>query len=324
MRRVVMATIVMLSVALAPDAGRAFGTVNVLGQNAEHEKITRLALSSFGLGPRTLSAMAGARGSFGAVGAPDRLDRGLLSEAAAHCDGGDTLAVAGYPRTAEQALAMLQSCRAWIFKYLDEAIADAGALVDAEGRPAKSEAPKNLSCRFDGSRERAKCNVLGKIGLVFHAVQDFYSHTNWTDEAEAGETTPKNPPGLANTGRAPWLDPRIDAAAPANLISGCFEGIPERLYCSYGGGQERVKHAYLSKDTGEIDVVSGVVGKGTTPRGRPHDNFGRAVKAAVDDTRDKWAYFEERVLSTFGPSRGRMIVHTYPFNSGKRGRAAFL
>ena len=308
MLRFVMPTIAVVAVACAPHASLAFGTIRLLGQNAEHEKITRLGLASFRLGPRTLTALAGTRGSFGAVGAPDRLDRGLLSQASAHCDGGDALAVQGYPQTAAQALATLQSCRTWIFNQLNEAVRDAGALVDASGRVDRSQVPPRISCNFNGSKERAKCNVLESLGLAFHASQDFYSHSNWVDIANPGETTPKNPPGLANNVRAPWLDPRADSAAPTGLISGCFEGIPESRHCRYGEASERVKHQYLSKDTGQIDPVTGTAGQGTTSRGRHHGNFTRAVKAAIDDSRDKWAYFEARVLSTYGASRGKVIV----------------
>ena len=66
-----------LLLAAAP-AAQAFGTINGLGQNAEHEKITRLALRCGGslsdrdcFGPRTLDVLAGKRGTFGMVGGPD-------------------------------------------------------------------------------------------------------------------------------------------------------------------------------------------------------------------------------------------------------------
>lgn len=75
-------------VTLTPGAA-GFGTLNKLGQNAEHEHITRAALGDFD--PRTLNEIAGATGSFGAVGAPDNPVRGLLFSSEAHCDNGDYL-----------------------------------------------------------------------------------------------------------------------------------------------------------------------------------------------------------------------------------------
>src|SRR5438067_7273412 len=63
----------------APARGHAFGTINGLGQRAEHERIVRAALAcppgvkSDGscFEPRSLDQLAGHAGTFGAVGAPD-------------------------------------------------------------------------------------------------------------------------------------------------------------------------------------------------------------------------------------------------------------
>ena len=82
----------------------------------------RLGLVAFGLGPKTLTEIAGATGTFGAAGAPDI---GLIFQKSAHCDGADTLQVSGYPQSAAQANAQLRSCRAWIFEKIDAAIDNA-------------------------------------------------------------------------------------------------------------------------------------------------------------------------------------------------------
>ena len=86
---------------MGPLPALAFGTINGLGQNAEHERITRQGLASFRLGALTLDELAGKKGTFGAVGAPDRPDRGLMSVSAAHCDNGDWLESPGYQCRAE-------------------------------------------------------------------------------------------------------------------------------------------------------------------------------------------------------------------------------
>jgi hypothetical protein len=285
-------------------AAHAFGTVNLLGQRAEHEKITRLGLTGFGLGKKTMSEIAGKTGTFGAVGAPDNPVRGLMGRAEAHCDGGDAFAGrAGYPRSVANAAAQLGRCRAWIMHHLRDAVRSAGELVGADGTIHGSEIPTFFSCTYNGKRGRAKCNVLEAMGLALHAAQDFYSHSNWTDRPRAGELSLTNPPGLGHTGRAPWLDPRSKRTFPYGLISGCYEGIPESRHC-----RDRIRHADLNKDTGSIDVASGSIGTGRTPRGHVNANFARAVKAAIEDTADKWAYFEQRVRSKYGRRRGRLIV----------------
>ncbi len=279
----------------------AFGSVNIAGQQAEHERITRAALAGFHLGSETMDEIAGKRRSFGAVGAPDRPDRGLLSTKSAHCDGGDHLDTPGYPQSANDAAAHLAACRAGIFAHLSAAVKAAGAIADRRGNINSSEIPTFVSCTYNGKPGRAKCNVLEDLGLAFHAAQDFYAHTNWVDTPANGPIGLDNPPGLGNSGPAPWLAPGNRSAPPAGLISGCFDGIPERLHC-----RGRVHHADLNKDTGPIDPLSGRAGTGTTTRGAVNGNFARAVAAAIADTRSKWAWFEARVVATYGS--GRAIV----------------
>jgi hypothetical protein len=63
----------------------------------------------------------------------------------------------------------------------------------------------------------------------------------------------------------------------------------------------------LNKDKGPIGP-NGAAGPGTTPRGEINGNFERAVAAAIEDTRDKWAYFQERVLAAYGEDAGARII----------------
>jgi hypothetical protein len=291
----------------------AFGTVQILGQDAEHERITRAALKF--LGPKTLDEVAGKGGTFGAVGAPDHPARGLMSVAEAHCDGADYRTSAmpetapAYPQTKAQANAKLTACKTFIVKALEDAVAAAAPLSDP-GRFNTS-----LTCVFDGTPGRAKCTTLEFIGMALHASQDFYSHSNWTDRAAPGAIGADNPPGLGYAGRAPWLDPRTVMDVPDGLITGCYDGFPESRYCEYAG-MRRVKHETLNKDKGRIrGDFSGV---GATKRGAVNDNFARAVAAAIDDTRDKWAYFEERVMAVYGPKKGTRIICVVRGDSYKR------
>jgi len=285
---------------------RAFGTVNFLGQKSEHERITRYGLRAHRLGPQTLDLLAGRKGSFGAIGAPDRPGRGLLARSEAHCDNGDHLDIAGYPHTAQAAQTQLTGCRTWMVDELKAAVRSAGRLITTVGAPDPAQASIASPCKFDGKPGLAKCETLEHIGLAFHAAQDFYSHSNWTDAA--GGSTSSDPPGLAHQGRAPWLDPRSSMPFPAGLITGCYEGFPESLHCRYGDGLVRVRHAALTKDFGDIDPATGPRGPGRTERGKLHQNFEHAVEAAAQDTEDKWRFFEEGVRAAYGERRGRLIL----------------
>lgn len=280
----------------------AFGTVRGLGQNAEHEQITPRALSCPGAGrmclqPRTLAELAGENRSFGAVGAPDR--GSLIHQAKAHCDRGDHLDIVGYPQSADQAQAALRACRAWMSERLDAAVRDAARLVDEQGRIPPNQV--SLGCVFVGAAKgRAKCNVLEDFGLALHTAQDFYAHSNWVDMADARRPLAlDNPPGLGRTGPAPWMSLRGEVAYPTGLITGCY-GVPEVKAC-----RGRVMHANLNKDTGPIGIRSG---PGSSPRGRISGNFARAVEAASADTHDKWDLLRERLVGTYGPTRGRMMA----------------
>lgn len=87
-------------VAAAPPT-LAFGSINGIGQHAEHERNTRSLSTVFQ--PGTLDVLAGTRGYLGAVGQPDKLsvdpqfppsDPEGLGPGKKHCDGGDFLPIA--------------------------------------------------------------------------------------------------------------------------------------------------------------------------------------------------------------------------------------
>ncbi|MEI9885466.1 MAG: hypothetical protein WDN08_03040 [Rhizomicrobium sp.] len=297
----------LMSVAAAPAL--SFGTVRGVGQNAEHERITRHALACGLTGggndcleSKTLQELAGGDHDFGAIGIPDRGE--FITKNRAHCDSGDYLDVPGYPRDAATAQGALAACRAWMREKFDEAVADAARLVDAAGalRPDQLKTP----CLFVGQiKGKAKCNVIEDLGIVLHASQDFYSHSNWVDVADASEPIgPENPPGLGKTGRAAYIDLRHDNPFPPGLITGCFDKPPEKSHCNYGDAH-RVKHAVVNKDTGTIDPL---IGAGTTARGSHDDNFAHAVEAAIDDTRDKWLAFRQKLTETYGSKTGALMA----------------
>lgn len=302
---------VLIVLFLMAGPALAFGTIRGLGQNAEHERITRHALGCAGawdpscFEPHTLTELAGEKDNFGAVGIPDRGD--LIPENKAHCDSGDYLDVPGYPHSKTDAQAALENCRAWMVSNLDEAVTDAGKLVDSSGHLRKSQLA--IPCVFVGRiKGGAKCNVIEDLGLLLHTSQDFYAHSNWVDHPDPSlPISAENPPGLGNTGRAPWIDLRTTTAFPDGLITGCFENEPEKSHCNYGPGGtlHRVKHAVVNKDDGTIDPV---LGAGTTLRGAIDDNFARAISAAIDDTKDKWATLRERLDAAYGQEIGDRMI----------------
>ena len=297
---------------ICAQSASAFGTVRGLGQNAEHERITRHALSCGLLGngndclqDKTLKELAGSDNDFGAIGIPDRGE--LVTANKAHCDSGDTLDIPDYPHSASDAQTALENCRAWMVEKLNAAVDDAGALVDSAGRLRADQL--KIPCLFVGQiKGHAKCNVIEDLGILLHASQDFYSHSNWVDVADATQPIgPENPPGLGKTGPAPWIDLRHDNPFPNGLITGCFEKPPEKSHCNYGpkDSLHRVKHAVVNKDTGTIDPI---LGAGTTLRGLHDDNFAHAVAAAIDDTKDKWLTFRQRLTQTYGSKAGALMA----------------
>lgn len=319
---------VTLSLACSAGAAVAFGTIGTAGQNYEHERITRHALAcaypqphlpgELCFQPASMDEMAGKKLSkselilkgvlggtkWGAVGAPDNPARGLITSDAAHCDNGDYLNVPGYPNTKAKAQETLAACRTEMNSNMNKAVEAAKGLLDDNGKIRDSQIPTIVSCTYLGpvSSGRAKCNVLEYLGLVFHAAQDFYSHSNWVDQAAPGGISLTNPPGLNRRGRAAWLDLRRESAFPDGLITGCFD--KTSIASPSLGCPGHVKHEDLNKDKGQIDNS---IGLGTTPRGKINDNFKRAVEAAINDTTDKWLDFRQRLYDKYGSKAEKMV-----------------
>ena len=308
---VVLSSLAITALVLWSPAAIAFGTIKIFGQNAEHSRITRLALAcaegKYGANcfeAKTLDSLAGELGKFGAVGLPDRSRRVFISNA--HCSAGDFLDIPDYPRTKLQAQISLTKCRDEMFENLGHAVKDAAKLLDKDGNIRASQIPKYINCIYTSAfHGRAKCNVLRHLGLILHASQDFYAHSNWVDIAD--ETLPvslDNPPGLGRRGRTPWLDLRFATPLfPQGLISAC--GDIDSRFDREGGCDNRIRHGAMNKDTGQIDME---IGQGRTRRGAVNENFRHAVEAAIDDTIDKWAILQERLIETYGQERGAKMI----------------
>lgn len=322
-----------LAVWLPAQAG-AFGTVNgFFGQNGEHERMTRAALAcpagtpSNGtcFEPVSMTQIAGEgsfAGAYGSVGIPDFVPP---AGAEAHCDDGDFLDTAlfpkvkRYPQTRAEADKALLTCRTELSRRFRQGRDAAPALLDPNDRivPRHVDIAPGNSCTFlGGISGRAKCDVFDGFGRSLHGVQDFYSHANWSDDpVPAADVTARNPPGMGMKVVSPFLDFRLvgPPAIPAGLITGCFSVHEKNLTpvdgCRSGLRRtQRVRHKELNKDEGTIDPVTGAATAPTTVRGKVGSNFANAVAVAIADTRRQWADLRAEIVRLNGPKRGNLIV----------------
>ncbi len=339
----------LLAATLGASSAQAFGTVwGILGQRSEHERVTRLALQC-GAGvqppdcfqPSSLDNLAGKRGTFGAVGAPDdipihlRVDREYW-----HCDNADyadprTYGLgAAYPQSRQVALEKLAQCIAWGRAKLYDggkgqwslppatpstgAVATAAQLIKANGKVDDSDPGVSIfspSCTYNGvETRRAKCNVMEPFGYVLHMTEDFYAHTNWSDLANpALPISLGNPIGLGRTGTAPFLNLELrsfdPARVPLDFTGGCY---PKKLCRGRIIHGESATDQGLNKDRELINTTTGQVTDPRTPRGRVvvHgvSNAQRAVDGAVKEARRQWAVFRNALVTRYGSDRGARMV----------------
>jgi hypothetical protein len=324
----------LLAPGLAPTpAANAFGTVNgPLGQRAEHERITRIALGcapgapSDGscFEPVSLDNLAGKEGTFGAVGAPDS-DQQIL-DPRAHCDNADFLAVDGYPQSKEDAAAALQACIDHLRDAFNNGVEVAGPIIDEDGTVSLVNTELITDCTFTlGLPGRAKCNVIQEFGRALHGAQDFYAHSNWADEADPNRPISiENPPGLNLQAPSPLLDMR--ATGPVTAPDGFATGFGDFKGAVLGGDDAcpgdsgRITHACLNKDLEEIQPGPGVVVNGQTvsglgsvsdpqtPRGKVKENALKAVGGAILESRRQWQDFRAALIAKYGQQRGTMMI----------------
>jgi hypothetical protein len=334
---IAMTTAVGVASALVVGAASPASAFGTIGELAEHEHITRASLGCASAGaiadcfqPRSLDQVAGKQGTFGAVGSPDNPLTGELFNSAAHCDNADYVEGPEYrPEDRQRATTALLSCVQHARDMVRAGLRRAGDLLDGQGRIKPREVslerslfpPHPADCVFDRLSGRAKCDVIESFGRALHVIQDFYSHSNWTDHAAPGPITVHNPPGGGHGDISPLFalaGPPPDADDVEGwLTTGCFDtlaaGSGERLGCT-DGGRTRLKHAWINKDHGVINTTTGATScilRGNnvcTQRGQVDDNFARAVHAAITDTRRQWRDFAEAVRFTYPGQRGVRIV----------------
>ena len=190
MRRLPLLVLTISLLVLVPANANAFMTWNAPG-NAEHERITRLAvacnsaldrpdptglswrrdlcLSSGGDSvkqpwwfafERSMRMLAGADGYFGGAGAPDRLGEVLSSSDRAHCDNADAWfpqsqgPFGSYPRSFGQRASGLSDCLHLLQRYVGVAVEQAGLLVNSNGQLDAPQADLSEDCNVDYDPDR--------------------------------------------------------------------------------------------------------------------------------------------------------------------------
>ncbi|KAF1960389.1 hypothetical protein CC80DRAFT_590645 [Byssothecium circinans] len=323
--------------ALAPwlislSACSPFGTVNsptILHQHNEHQMITRLALQCQGdksdgvcFEAESLNNLAGIIGENGAVGSPDTLPP---EDSEAHCDDADFLNIPGYPRTRGEATAQLQRCVDHLRMRFIQGVNGAGRMVDDDNKVIEDEVDLLSSdyCDFshrdasDDTSNRAKCTALEGLGRALHGTEDFYSHSNWADKEDTTRAiSVLNPPGLANTSPAPFMDLRATSqiVVPQDLTTGCFnvaEVLPGNGGTGSFGCRDRVIHLNLNKDHGVVNPAGGgsvTPDSDGVPRSAVPGNFAAAVRVAALDARERWKNFRDELRIQHGTEKSNLII----------------
>ncbi|CAM5625646.1 hypothetical protein STANM337S_05979 [Streptomyces tanashiensis] len=198
------------------------------------------------------------------------------------------------------------------------AVEAADGLVDADGKVRADQSDLSSHCTWDEKPQRAKCEVLEQLGRGWHQIEDFYSHSNWTDRAAPGPIGLENPPGLGRTEVAPFLDMgrysgmkdadwTRDARTliPVGLTTGCYTDV-DSTGVKPADCDGRVSHnRALNKDTA------------ASARSKPDDNFRHATAGATAEITRQWNDFKADLLKTY-PDHGRgaqmicALVHDDP------------
>jgi len=343
---------------LISQQGWSFGSATILGMQNEHARITRAALScdstydpltkpSPCFEPKTMSNLGGeAPGAFPAVESPDNIALHFSGGPDWwHCDKADYISDTSYPQPRNAANTKLSECRTWAQSVLGAGLASNNKLCSQSG--AKSHRCTGVAalshlmldtssmvdvsqpdyfslgsgCAFNGNSGRIKCEIIQQFGYALHVLQDFYSHSNYSDYNSTIPLTWTNPPGLFNSSLPEYWD-MVERNTPAvpdsKLSTGCYPN--EECFT-----QSRVTHDQLNKDKATIDPVSGRVIDTRTQRASilyaGQSNGQRAVAIAIAQTRAAWNDLQTLIIQREGKIRGEKIICAIasdnPNNCGK-------
>ena len=280
-------------------------------------------------------------GNYGGVGSPDNYSTLGGGPDYWHCDGADAFAdvFSNYPVTTVTAWTALYKCRRFVQAELTDgataaeftkkifdgtgvttinygtklgAVSNARFLLERDGTVDKMDLSGSNRCTFIMlSSGRAKCDELEAFGRALHAVQDFYSHSNYADTADpALPQSLTNPPGVGMTTLADFWDlSNANPVMPRSLGSGCY---PDTSCAN------RVTHdKALNKDTASIDWRGGSAATVSctkngaaicSTRGLIGDNEANAVRLAILETRRQWAWLQQQITAREGADRSQRII----------------
>ena len=301
-----------MSLTVLSQTAAGFGTINSLGQHAEHEQITRVLQCDSTLAPRdcfqtgSIDALAGKAGEFGAVGSPD-IPPYLLGHPENHCDDADydvLSATSTYPQSETEAHRQLETCIRQFQTRMTNAVNLAADLVKNPGLTDDHVPVGGCSLPSGSLNDKTpKCSVINQLGRALHTAQDFWSHSNWADRADPSRPESRdNPPGLGRTDLPTFFDyPAVPIEIPPGLITGCDDSI------FINPCKARTTHSDLNKDKGIINPRTGQASNPATPRGQVADNFQRVVTGARAQTSAIWSQFLVTLTARYGSDRaGRM------------------
>lgn len=344
--RFMMPIYIILTI-LHPQTAMAFGSAMTLGQNNEHDRITQAALGcdsqydpltkpSPCFERLTLDNIAGIYPNyFSAVTAADDLVMHLSGGPDWwHCDKADYYDNPEYPISRPEATRKLQECRKWAKYILTDGISYADPLcfgsgtnslrwtfrcegaasisylmLDTKGQVDVIQ-PPSFGCTFNGAKGRIKCRVLQQFGYALHALQDFYSHSNYADLNMEWPLSWDSIPGLGMQDTPEFWNlsqetPDMPIIPDERLSSGCF---PDGE-CSK---KKRSNHEQNNKDLSDINYITGKVTNPRTTRGQLKyfdvTNTQRAVDLAIQQTRIAWINLQSAIIRKEGVERGTKII----------------
>ena len=259
-------------------------------------------------------ALAGDKGTIGAIGVPDIPPE----DAPAHCDDADYLPGVDPPERRSAATLQLQRCWAHLRRRFNQGVRAAGAMLDAKDRiRPRAVNLSRSSCTFVFRVPwRAKCNALEGFGSALHGVQDFYSHSNWADEADGTRPIGPQParPQSKRPGPSHGPAPGRDGDSAGRLGHRVLRPIRLEVQWAHRPSGAAKDYGAINPHTGAATPTSRVPAGAPTPpsgatvRSLVGTNFQKAVTGAIADTRRQWVDFRAEVISQHGAKRGNLIV----------------
>ncbi|WP_316528458.1 hypothetical protein [Kitasatospora brasiliensis] len=281
-----------------------------------HTEITEGALQGFQ--KKSLEAMAAGDLGDGTWGAIRGSDKGTYYpyQTRYHCDDADYLKGGHYPRTRQQATGELLACVQTAVEEFHKAVVAADGLVDSQGGINTKDVNLSSRCKYNDQPGRAKCEVFEHLGRAWHVIEDFYSHSNWTDHSDPKQAIGlTNPPGLQKTTPAPFFTLRAYSnQSTATWEAEATKEIDKTPDLATGCAPQEYEHddpTHYNDCTGRINHYD-TNGKGGLSkegsRATIDDNGKHAVDVATEDIKRQWKDFQAELLATYPHGRGTKMI----------------